>query len=147
MRMAASFAGTGPLRALIRNEAFAQLVRFAAAGLGVTAFSAAIYLVYAVLLHVEPILANMVSHFCGVAAGYTVHSRWSFRGASHQSPASLGKFAFVSGIALLLNSTWVWIATGLMHGPAWAPVPAMLFVTPLVSFALNRYWVFAPRAA
>jgi putative flippase GtrA len=36
----------------------------------------------------------------------------------------------------------VWLATGLLHLPPIAPVPAMIFVTPLASFLLNRYWVF-----
>ncbi|GAA0317077.1 hypothetical protein GCM10009087_29320 [Sphingomonas oligophenolica] len=135
------------LRKLFHSEALTQLARFVVAGLGVTALSVAIYLVYAIVLHVNPLLANIVSHFGGVAAGYAIHSRWSFRGSGEQSAASLGKFALVSGIALALNSCWVWIATVAMHGPAWAPVPAMLFATPLASFTLNRYWVFAPRTA
>ena len=135
------------VRSLFQNEAIAQLARFVVAGLGVTGFSVAIYLAYAVTLHVNPLLANIVSHFGGVVAGYAIHSRWSFRGSGEQSTASLGKFALVSGVSLALNSCWVWIATVAMHLPAWAPVPAMLFVTPLASFLLNRYWVFAPRTA
>ena len=136
------------MQTLLRNPAFIQLVRFVTAGLAVTAFSISIYLIYAGPLHVAPMIANLVSHFGGVATGYMIHSRWSFQESGAQTPASLAKFALVSGVALGLNSLWVWIATSLLHAPVWAPVPAMVFVTPLASFALNRYWVFArPRAA
>ncbi len=120
-----------------------QLLRFAAAGLGVTAFSVAVYLFYATILHADPLLANTVGHVAGVAAGYSLHSRWSFRESATQDANSLWRFAAASVLAFALNSLWVWIGTGLLALPSWAPVPAMLFVTPLTSFALNRWWVFS----
>jgi len=131
------------MRALFQNEAMTQLLRFAVAGLGVTAFSIVIYLFYAMVLHADPLLANAVSHGAGVALGYSLHSRWSFRESATQNAASLWRFAIASGLAFALNSLWVWIGTGLLALPGWAPVPAMMFVTPLTSFALNRWWVFA----
>ena len=131
------------MRALFQNEAVTQLLRFAIAGLGVTAFSAAVYLFYAMPLHAEPLIANVVSHVAGVALGYSIHSRWSFRESATQDAASLWRFAVASGLAFALNSLWVWIGTDLLALPVWAPVPAMMFVTPLSSFALNRWWVFS----
>jgi hypothetical protein len=48
----------------------------------------------------------------------------------------------VSLISLGLNSFWVWLLTEPFRlSPAWPIVP-MLFVTPLVTFTLNRQWVF-----
>jgi putative flippase GtrA len=131
------------VRALFQNEAVAQLLRFALAGVGVTAFSVVIYLVYAMALHADPLLANAVSHVAGVAVGYSIHSRWSFRESATQDATSLWRFAIASGVAFGLNSLWVWIGTSLLALPVWTPVPTMMFVTPLASFALNRWWVFA----
>lgn len=131
------------MRALFQNEAVTQLLRFAIAGVGVTAFSIVIYLFYAMTLHTDPLLANAVSHVAGVALGYSLHSRWSFRESATQDATSLWRFAIASGLAFALNSLWVWIGTSLLALPAWTPVPAMMFVTPLTSFALNRWWVFA----
>ena len=131
------------MRALFQNEAVAQLLRFAVAGVGVTAFSAVIYLFYAMGLHADPLLANAVSHVAGVALGYSIHSRWSFRESATQDAGSLWRFAIASVVAFALNSLWVWLGTSLLALPPWAPVPAMVFVTPLTSFALNRWWVFS----
>jgi putative flippase GtrA len=131
------------MRAVFQNEAVVQLLRFALAGLGVTAFSVVVYLFYATSLHVEPLLANTVGHIAGVAAGYSLHSRWSFRESATQDATSLWRFAAASILAFALNSLWVWIGTNLLALPDWTPVPAMLFVTPLASFALNRWWVFS----
>jgi putative flippase GtrA len=139
----ALLAGIHPL---LGSEAFWQLVRFAVAGLGVTLFSVMVYSAAAVLLKVPPLVANTMSWLCGVGAGYAVHSRWSFaadRGAGEGS--MILRFLTASGFAFALNSFWVWALTGPLHLPPLAPVPAMMFATPLASFLLNRYWVF--RAA
>ena len=129
--------------ALLTSEAFGQLVRFAVAGVGVTLFAAAVYLFVATELHVAPLFANTVSTGCGVAVGYLVHSRWSFRAGGGDDRAMVLKFLFAAAGAFALNSFWVWLAVHAFHLPAWTPVTGMVFATPLASFALNRYWVFA----
>ena len=137
-----------PLAALAdfaASEAFRQLARFVVAGMAVTLFSAAIYaaIVYA---GVAPLAANVVSHGCGMAVGYAVHSRWSFNADTDGGErAMIVRFLFASGFAFLLNSLWVWLAIDVMRMPPLAPLPAMVVLTPLCSFILNRTWVF--RAA
>ena len=137
-----------PLAALTEfaaSEAFRQLVRFVVAGMAVTLFSAAIY---TALVHVglAPLAANLVSHGCGMAVGYTVHSRWSFNADTDGGErAMIVRFLVASGFAFLLNSCWVWLAIDAMGLPPLAPLPAMVVLTPLCSFILNRTWVF--RAA
>ena len=125
------------------SEAFWQLVRFAVAGLCLTAFAVSIYSAAATLFHVTPLIANGLSWVCGVTAGYAIHSRWSFATEKEGAEAStIARFLLVYVFALGLNSFWVWLATSYLHFPPLAPVPAMIFVTPLASFLLNRYWVF-----
>lgn len=132
------------MRPLLASEAFGQLIRFAVAGVGVTLLSVLVYVGFATGLHIAPLLANALSYVVGVAVGYAIHSRWSFR-AEDSGAAMVLRFVLASGFGFALNSAWVWLATGLLHLSPWAPVPAMVFVTPLASFAINRYWVF--RAA
>ena len=125
------------------NEAFWQLVRFAIGGFGVTLFAASIYSAAAVLLGIAPLAANAVSSLFGVIASYAVHSRWSFAAdTSEGETAMIGRFLTAAGFAFALNSFWVWLLTGFLGLPPLSPVPAMIFVTPLASFLLNRYWVF-----
>jgi putative flippase GtrA len=52
------------------------------------------------------------------------------------------RFLLASGFAFLLNSLWVWTAVDLLRLPPLAPLPAMMVLTPLCSFLLNRSWVF-----
>jgi putative flippase GtrA len=142
----ALLAVAGPLRPLLESKGFLQLVRFAIGGFGVTVLAVLVYAGFATILHVHPLVANVLSYAVGLVASYTVHSRWSF-GADRRGEegTALLRFLLASGIAFTLNSFWVWLTTIALHLSPLAPVPAMMFVTPLISFVLNRWWVF--RAA
>ena len=124
---------------------FGQILRFALVGGFVTALGAGAYWVPATFLGVPPLLANLLGYAVAVALGYVLHSKVSFRGhGSRDNPAQrTGRFIVVSLISLGLNSLFVWVLTGPLGGPTWWPVVPMLFVTPLVTFTLNRRWVFA----
>ena len=122
-----------------------QLIRFGLVGGFVTALGAASYWVPATFLGVPPLIANVIGYLVAAGFGYVLHSRVSFRGhGSRDNPVQrTGRFLMVSLISLGLNSLFVWVLTGLLKGPTWWPVVPMLFATPLVTFALNRHWVFA----
>ena len=122
-----------------------QLWRYGVSGGLATALNVGVYWVAAVPLHVWPLLANLMGYVAAVASGYVMHSRWSFRGhGPRDNPArTTGRFVLVSLVSLGLNSLWVWLLTDRLHlHPNW-PVLPMLFVTPLIVFALYRRWVFA----
>jgi putative flippase GtrA len=123
-----------------------QLVRYAIAGFCVTQFAAAIYSALVLFLHVNALQANVVSTAFGLCAGYLVHSRWSFAdGAAAAEHTKVGRFLLSALVAFIINSTWVWLLVSILHQPPLTPVPLMMFVTPWISFLLNRHWVF--RAA
>jgi putative flippase GtrA len=91
----------------------------------------------------NPQLGNFLAYLVAVASGCGVLCRGSFRGHGGQGTHSTKlRFATVSVISYALNSFWVWLLyTHLDLGRA-APIIPMLFVTPVVTFVLNRQWVF-----
>lgn len=120
-----------------------QLVRFVISGGIVTALGVAVYALVALVFHWDPQLANLLAYLAAMATGYVMHSRWSFRGHGTRSAATSVKFVVVSLVSLAMNSGWIALITGpLGLSPAW-PILPMLFVTPAVTFLLNRKWVFA----
>lgn len=121
-----------------------QLIRFGMVGGFVTALGVATYWVPATFLGVAPLLANLLGYAVAVAFGYVLHSRVSFRGHGSRDNVArrTGRFFIVSLVSLGLNSLFVGVLTGPLDGPTWWPVIPMLFVTPLVTFYLNRQWVF-----
>lgn len=126
-----------------QRAVLSQLVRFVISGALVTALGIGVYALVALVLRWHPQLANLLAYAVAMASGYVMHSRWSFRGhGSDRTRATGVRFVVVSLISLGLNSLWVWLLTKPMHlGPGWPMIP-MAFVTPAVTFVLNRQWVF-----
>lgn len=120
-----------------------QLVRFAISGAFVTALGVGVYSVVALIFRWNPQLGNALSYLVGMITGYFIHSRWSFRDhGSDRTHATRVRFISVSLISYALNSCWVWLLYSHLNWGRAAPIIPMLFVTPLVTFTLNRQWVF-----
>ena len=123
---------------------FGQLVRFGLVGGFSTILYAVIYWPLATYV-VHPVLAVFIAFSIAVAVGYVLHSSWSFRGhgKSSEGGRTQAKFLSVQSVGMVLNALFTWILTGpLFHGPTWWPLVPAVLVTPLVTFALNRWWVF-----
>lgn len=122
-----------------------QLFRFVISGGLVTALGVAVYALVALVLQWHPQIGNLLAYLAAAGTGYVLHSQWSFRGHGRRDNLTRtgSRFLIVSLISLGLNAFWVWVMTEpLALSPAW-PILPMLFVTPLVTFTLNRQWVFA----
>ena len=126
-----------------RRTVIAQLARFVVSGALVTALGVGVYALVAIVLRWEPQLGNFLAYVVAVATGYAMHSRWSFR--DHGGERTKGtqlRFVTVSVISYALNSFWVWLLFSHLQLGRAAPIVPMLFVTPAVTFVLNRQWVF-----
>jgi putative flippase GtrA len=123
---------------------FGQAARFVITGGIVTLLQAAVYWVPATYWGVAPLVSNFFGYLAAMLSGYVLHSRWSFKnhGTRDDPLRTTSRFFAVSLVSLALNSFWVWLFTGLLDGPTWWPVMTMIFVTPVVTFLLNRQWVF-----
>jgi putative flippase GtrA len=126
-----------------RRTVLAQLARFVVSGAFVTALGVGVYALIALVLRWHPQLGNFLAYVVAMATGYVMHSRWSFRDhGGERTGRTKVRFVIVSLASLALNSFWVWLLTeGFRLSPAW-PILPMLFVTPAVTFLLNRHWVF-----
>ena len=125
-----------------RRAILSQLMRFLISGALVTILGVAVYAFVALVLRWHPQVGNLLAYLVAMASGYVMHSRWSFRDYGQRTKSTGVRFVIVSLISLGLNSLWVALITGpLGLGPAW-PILPMLFVTPAVTFLLNRHWVF-----
>ncbi|GEB88791.1 GtrA family protein [Zymomonas mobilis] len=121
-----------------------QVVRFGITGGLTTLINAGIYYGGIKWIHLSPLLANFIGYLVAMITGYIMHSRFSFRGHGCQDShwQLLPRFFLASLLSLAGNSFWVWLLVDVMHQLKWTPLPFMIFVTPLLSFWLNRQWVF-----
>lgn len=122
-----------------------QLVRFGLTGGLLTVLVAGGYWAVARFLGVEPMLSLTLNFIVFTGLGYLLHSRFSFRGhgARDRAHVRTARFLTVNIIGFLLNQLFVWLLVKQLGGPLWWPVLPIVLVTPLVTFALNRRWVFA----
>ncbi|HZC38514.1 MAG TPA: GtrA family protein [Sphingomicrobium sp.] len=126
-----------------RRTVLAQLVRFVISGATVTALGVAVYALVALIFRWHPQLGNMLAYLVAMGTGYVMHSQWSFRGhGSERTHATKVRFLIVSLISYALNSFWVWLLFTYLEWGRAAPIVPMLFITPAVTFLLNRQWVF-----
>jgi putative flippase GtrA len=134
------------LESMMASGLLGQLIRFGIAGGISTGLYAIVYSPLAKYEIVTPSLANLAGYFVAMISGYFLHSYWSFRGhGERDNVAKTGsRFFVVSLVSLGLNSLFVWVLTedSMLNGAWWWPLIPILFVTPLITFALNRIWVF-----
>lgn len=127
------------------KDMLGQLIRFGFTGGLLTVLVAGGYWLVADVFGVEPMLSLTLNFLVFTGLGYVLHSRISFRGhGSRGNPAARTiRFFTVNVIGFLSNQLFVWLLVKQLGGPTWWPVLPILFVTPLLTFALNRRWVFA----
>ena len=119
-----------------------QLIRFAIVGGLSTVVYSVVYWPLATYV-IAPVLASVCGFLVAVVFGYVFHSRWSFKG--HEAEGGMGtqtKFVAVQSVGMAMNAFFTWLCTGPLHQPTWVPLLPVIFVTPLVTFALNRFLVF-----
>lgn len=128
----------------------AQLVRFGLTGGFVTVLYAVVYsVILQVKLPMQPNhhlqFANLCGYLVAVVLGYILHSRWSFRGHGRRDNVrrTTGRFFVVSLVSYGLNAFWTWLLATKLGWEPHTPLIPIATVTPLVTFWLNRRWVFA----
>ena len=121
-----------------------QLLRFGIAGGMATALYTVVYSPLAGFGITSEQVANLCGYLVAMGSGYLMHSKWSFRGHGAEASQTSWRFFVVSLVSLAINTAFVWVLTddAMLHGPWWWPLVPILFVTPLITFALNRFWVF-----
>ena len=120
---------------------FGQVARFAGAG---TAATATHYLILIVLVErggSDPTGASVIGYVGSWIVNYTLNYRFTFRSVRPHRE-TLGRFATVAIVAILLNSAVMATATGIgIHY-----LVAQIVATVLVfcwTFTAQRFWIFA----
>nr|WP_184088282.1 GtrA family protein [Sphingomonas xinjiangensis] len=129
---------------MLESGLLGQLIRFVIAGGITTGLYTLVYSPLAGLGITSEQVANICGYLVAMTSGYVLHSKWSFRGHGAEATKTSWRFFVVSLVSFGLNTVFVWILTddAMLAGPWWWPLIPILFVTPLVTFALNRFWVF-----
>jgi putative flippase GtrA len=128
-----------------RSALIAQMIRFGLTGVLLTLLVAGGYWILADGFGVEPMLSMTINYLIFTCLGYVLHSRFSFRGHGERDRPHLRtvRFFIVNTAGFLANQFFIWLLVKHLGGPVWWSVIPIVFVTPLLTFSLNRKWVFA----
>ena len=121
-----------------------QAARYAFAGLVITLLFSASYWAVTDLGGLDPMLSLTVVFLVFTAISYFTHGAFSFRGhgGRDRQHVRASRFLVVNVIGFLVNQFWVWLLIKQLGGPTWWPIIPFVLVTPWVTFALHRRWVF-----
>ena len=128
-----------------RRATLTQLVRYGLAGGIITLLVAASYWAIAEFLHVDPMVSLTIVFLFFSAVSYVTHGAFTFKGHGERDRQHVRatRFLAVNLLGFALNQLFVWTLVKQMNGPTWWPTVPMIFVTPLVTFALHRRYVYS----
>lgn len=124
-----------------------EFARFAAVGGLATLVHAAIY---SVLLWVDldPQLANVGGFLSALGISLFGHHHFTFRAEGKRDLSSSSwRLLVVAGFGYLLNAFFVYVVADVLKAAPGFAIAPMIAVTPLVTYAINRSWVFYGEAA
>lgn len=127
-----------------RRAVVSQAARYALAGMAITLAVAASYWAIAEFLAVDPMLSLTIVFLFFTVVSYFTHGAFSFRGhgARDRHHVRLARFLLVNLAGFATNQFFVWLLVKRLSGPNWWPVIPIIFVTPILTFALHRRWVY-----
>lgn len=122
-----------------------QLARYAISGVGAAATYSLVYLLVANRLpQGEAVFAVMPAFLISLLVSFQLHSRWSFagHGSRDEKVTQSLRFFLVQAAGMATNSIMTYVVTRLLMEPNWVALVPSLTITPLLTFALQRRWVF-----
>ena len=128
-----------------RRTILLHLVRYALAGLAITLAAAGGYWAITDLLHVDPMGSYAIVFLVFSVVSYVTHGEYSFKGhgGRDRHHIRMGRFFAVNVLGFIVNQGFIWLLVKELDGPTWWPTIPMIFVTPLLTFALHRRFVYA----
>jgi len=128
-----------------RRTVLLQLIRYGLAGLAITLAAAGSYWAITDLLHIDPMVSYGIVFLVFSGISYITHGEYSFRGHGERDRhhIRMGRFLAINVLGFLVNQLFIWLLVKELGGPTWWPTIPMVFLTPLLTFALHRRFVYA----
>lgn len=126
----------------MRRDTFWQLVRYAVNGGLLTLLYDIVYILIEKTTAAPLQLANLGGYLVAVIAGYILHSQVTFRGHGRRDRGTQARFAAASVLSYGINAFWTWLLGQHWQLHPWAPLIPISTITPIILFAVNRFWVF-----
>jgi putative flippase GtrA len=96
-------------------------------------------------MHIDPMLSYGIVFLVFSGISYVTHGEYSFRdhGERDRHHIRMGRFFAINILGFLVNQLFIWLLVKQLGGATWWPTIPMVFLTPLLTFALHRRFVYA----
>jgi putative flippase GtrA len=134
------------IRPLAAHRIGVQGMRFAVVGVAATLTHAAV-----VIILMDGIafpwasVANTLAVVAGSTVSYLGNHWWTFQARSW-CPRRVVRFAVAYAAVFAFGGIVMLLASDIAGVPYLLPLAAVLLISPVLTFLLNRYWVFADEA-
>jgi putative flippase GtrA len=128
-----------------RRTVLLQLIRYGLAGLAITLAAAGSYWAITEYLHIDPMVSYGIVFLVFSGISYVTHGEYSFKGHGERDRhhVRMGRFFAINILGFVVNQGFIWLLVKQLHGPTWWPTIPMIFITPILTFALHRRFVYA----
>jgi putative flippase GtrA len=119
------------------------ILKFFSVGMIATLVHSAIFSLCIAAHLTSPQWANLLAYVIALMISYIGQRYWTFSDSQIKNQAStILRFLSVSLLGFGLNAFWVYAATVLLSLSAYLALIGIGFLTPLMTFALLKFWVF-----
>ena len=132
-----------------RRAVAVQMLRYAIAGGLITLAVAASYWAIAEAFDVDPMVSLAIVFIVFSGISYLVHGAFTFKDHGERDVQQVGhhvrgsRFLAINILGFVVNQGFVWFLVKYLDGPTWWPTIPMVLVTPLLTFALHRRFVYS----
>ena len=93
-------------------------------------------------LALSPVVASLIGQVASVVVLYLGHFSYSF-GLEPNHRVFLWRFVAAVMVLMATNVGLTWLLTGVLEVPHRISIAVLALLIPLMSYLLNRFWVFA----
>lgn len=126
---------------MLNINSFIQFFKYSLVGISNVAVSLLFFYTMIYLFSVHYLVANIIAFIAGLTNSYIFNNKWVFKSNSIDPKTSL-KFLSVNVTNFIINSLLlVFFVEQVALSPFWAQ-PIIIFITTVLGFFLNKFWVF-----
>ncbi len=125
------------------NSTFGLLFRYGIVGILAVIAHSSVALLANKIGHFTPFVAHLIGFIFGLMTAYIGHYFYSFNDSEHHSKR-FPKFVITSLIGLALHQGGVYLLVNYFQlDYSTRALPLLMFSVPVVTFLINRFWVFS----
>jgi putative flippase GtrA len=120
----------------------AKAARFALVGVSNTLIDFGVFTVLAQLLSVNVYLSQVLGYCAGTLNSYVLNRSWTFRSKGRFFSPALARFLALNLCMLALSTGLLYLLFDVVGLPKLGAKAGATAITMVVSFLVNRFWVF-----